>query len=206
MVMCQCDCGVTKPARVDYLESGRTKSCGCYNLRIKVKHGGKGQRLYNIWMGLKSRCNNKNNSSYKNYGGRGISVQWSSYQDFFKDMARQYNKHVILHGEENTSIDRIDVNGNYSKENCHWATRLEQSNNKRTIRPITINGETKLITEWFDTPGAVNPSTFYRRLERGFSEQDALMMTRDEAWKYSRSQLLTNIASVGEEVKTIKEE
>ena len=79
---------------------------------------------YYSWNSMKDRCNNKNNKQYKDYGGRGITYdkRWEDFREFYKDMGEK---------PKQTTLDRIDVNGNYCKENCRWATKLEQQHNMR---------------------------------------------------------------------------
>jgi hypothetical protein len=78
-----------------------------------------------------NRCNNKNNSAYKNYGAKGIKIEWKSFKDFTDDMYATY--------QDGLSIERIDNKGNYCKENCRWATSKEQVNNRSTT--IKYKGE-----------------------------------------------------------------
>lgn len=140
---CQCECGNEVIRRADSLKE--TSSCGCLQKEITIKNFTENRekrsknkavtmesrtRFYRIFDNMKSRCNNPNNSHYKNYGGRGISVEWNSYQEFKNDMYSSYLEHCELYGESNTSIDRIDNSSNYNKNNCRWTTRKVQDNNK----------------------------------------------------------------------------
>jgi len=119
-----------------------------------LKHGfakqGNKTRLYRIWENMKRRCNNPEHPSFKDYGGRGIKIcdQWDNFLEFYNDMNDSYEKHIEKYGIKETSIDRIDVNGNYEPSNCRWATGAEQANNTRMNRLIEYNGETHNITEW----------------------------------------------------------
>ena len=108
------------------------------------KHGLSGTKFYFTWKSIKQRCNSENPL----YGGRGIKNVWQNFQEFKENMFNTYLEHVAKYGEKNTSIDRIDVNGNYSKENCRWATQQEQANNKRSNIFITYKGKKATVTEW----------------------------------------------------------
>lgn len=162
-----------------------TKSCGCLAketlLKMNKTHGMRKTRLYKIWVGMKTRCLNKNHTWFKHYGGRGIKVcsKWLSFIGFMEDMNKSYIAHVKKHGENNTSLDRIDGNKNYSIENCKWATKLEQSNNARNNIFIEYKGKNQSIKAWAKEIG-VNYSTLYGRLfTHHLSLDEAMKKDRD---------------------------
>lgn len=143
---CQCDCGVIKGIVGYELLSGKTKSCGCLKreriINRSTTHGKRKTPEYDIWAAMRNRCNNPNDKSYPNYGGRGIKIceEWQKFENFIRDMGFRPGKEY--------SLDRIDVNGSYCKENCRWATNEQQYNNKRTTVTLTLDGETHNLTEW----------------------------------------------------------
>ena len=123
-------------------------------------------RFYEIWVGMKKRCDSEKSKAYKWYGARGITYQpsWASFESFRDDMYESYQRHVEKFGEKQTTIDRIDVNGNYTKENCRWATREEQDNNRRDSRYV---GDTGLTVAQFAKKHNINYQTLMGRLKRG---------------------------------------
>jgi hypothetical protein len=103
--------------------------------------------IYGSWYALRQRCNNPNNASYSSYGGRGITYpkKWETFKGFCEDMKEGYKKGF--------SIDRIDNNGSYSKENCRWVTRKIQNNNKRSNIVLTYKGKTLPLALWAEVIG-----------------------------------------------------
>lgn len=111
---------------------------------------------------MKARCYNEHCSAYKNYGGRGIKVcsEWLNDPAAFAEWANKSGYRPSL------TLERIDVNGDYSPENCRWATRKEQQANRRCNVLLTFNGETKMITEWAKILGVAFQTIKYH-LNRG---------------------------------------
>lgn len=146
--LCKCDCGNTKVVRGSHLTAGKIKSCGCLSAEMAREraftHKLSKTRLYHIYLGMKARCYNPKNETYRIYGGRGIKVcdEWKN------DFMTFYNWAINNGHREDLSIDRIDVNGNYEPTNCRWATPKEQSNNTRRCIYVTYKNETHTITEW----------------------------------------------------------
>jgi hypothetical protein len=169
--LCKCDCGSSVVVHGYSLKTGNTSSCGCLHDDIasasSSTHGMSKTREYEIWCGMRKRCHDPACKAFKNYGGRGIKVcdRWDrSFEAFYKDM-----------GEcpPDYSIERNDNNGGYDPDNCRWASRQEQGQNKRNIRWIEHDGQKLTLTQWAATAGRP-ASWLYKRLARGLSIADAL--------------------------------
>ena len=165
---CICDCGRTSVVVKGNLLSGGTVSCGC--LKKNIKHGhsriGKSSSVYRSWNAMKNRCDSVNNKGYANYGGRGISYckRWEDFSNFLEDMGEP---------EKGMTLDRINNDGDYTPENCRWATSKEQSQNRRSNVWITFNGKT-LIQSDMAREYNLHPRTLNIRLKRGWSLKEAL--------------------------------
>ena len=165
--LCQCSCGGTVIVPAYQLRRGNTKSCGCILREMTTKHGMFGTATYNTWCSMIQRCFNSSYHGFNDYGGRGITVceRWStSFENFVADMGVR---------PPETSIDRIDVNGNYEPENCRWASRSVQSINQRRNKTITYNGETMTCGQWSLRLGG-DRTIVTKRIQAGWSEEEAI--------------------------------
>ena len=164
--LCKCDCGNETFAEVTHLRNGHKKSCGCLHndlsrerlVKKNLTHGESNTRLYKIWSDIKKRCYRKTFWAYDRYGGRGITLckEWHDYLAF-RDWC-------VNNGyQDNLTIDRIDNDGNYEPNNCHWVDRKTQANNRNNTKLITYNGNTKTIAQWAETLG-INYRTLYNRI------------------------------------------
>ena len=127
MWACECDCGNSHISQGRHMRSGEARSCGCITKdgSRKKKHGLTGSITWKTWASMKQRCLNQNCHAYPNYGGRGISIaeKWLEFEGFVEDMGTR--------PVGDYSLDRINPNGNYEPGNCRWATRYEQTHNRR---------------------------------------------------------------------------
>lgn len=127
--MCMCDCGKPVEVNSNKLRTGHTRSCGCFRdettgTRVR-KHGQHRSPAYRTWDSMIQRCNNPGSTQYYKYGARGVTVceEWGNFINFYRDMGDRPEGHTI---------DRKDNDLGYFKENCRWATPVEQAQNKRT--------------------------------------------------------------------------
>lgn len=176
---CLCDCGNEKDVRGDNFSSKNpTKSCGCITKEIAIEkaskmgkenitHGMSRTRIYKSWDAMKSRCDNPNDKDFPNYGGRGISYDqaWSVFVNFYSDMREGY--------EDTLTLDRKDVNGNYSKDNCRWTSMEIQNNNKSSHPILECNGKKKKLMEWAEELG-LSPALIRSRLKQGWDDERIL--------------------------------
>lgn len=171
--LCKCDCGKFIEVRKDSLTRGLTHSCGCLigevAKQLYTKHNLYQSRLYKIYQGMKMRCYNPKNPRYNVYGARGIKV----CEEWLTDFLNFYNWALKNGYNDNLSIDRINVNGNYEPTNCRWATDKEQAINTRRNHIIEYKGQQKTISEW---AGIYNlaPSVLGARIRLNWDIEKAL--------------------------------
>ena len=159
-----CTCGLVVEKNKADVTRNKVRSCNVCN-----GHGMSGSRIYRIWQAIKTRTTNPNYTEYHYYGGKGVRLcrRWHSFYNFYADMGKSYNKHVAEYGEKDTTIDRIDPNGNYEPSNCRWATNTEQSYNRSvTIRARQTGKQWSTIRALAEELGAPY-STIYDRYRRG---------------------------------------
>lgn len=144
--ICRCDCGNTKIVFASNLKSGHTKSCGCLNLELIktrfITHGMRNTKTYKSYRNMLVRCLNPNHDNYKLYGGRGVKVcdNWlGSFENFYQDMGER---------PIGMTLDRIDPDGDYCKENCRWATQQKQCVNRRHNFKVFFDGREQTLPEW----------------------------------------------------------
>lgn len=131
----ECDCGNNSIKRLADVRHGKIKSCGCLHqetlIKRNTKHGKTGTRTYGIWKDMRRRCLSPTRPRFKDYGARGIKIcqRWlDSYDNFLEDMGE---------APQNYTLERIDNDGDYSPNNCKWATYLEQCHNQRARKTNT---------------------------------------------------------------------
>lgn len=176
----ECFCGNTFTTRILGLKNGKVRSCGCVRKekgrRRFTTHNLSETIEYTSWEGIKSRCMNPHNKFYKNYGGRGIQVceEWLKFENFYRDMGNKPDKSY--------SIDRIDVNKDYYKENCTWSNRYTQDRNRTNSVYIEYKGELKNLCDLAKEVDMYQ-QTLRARLKRGLSVEEAIQKT----FKYVKS-------------------
>lgn len=145
--LCVCDCGNQKIVASASLKKG-TQSCGCIQRerakQTHTKHGKRETRLYRIWQGIVTRCTNSNHHTFKNYGGRGITV----CDEWLKDFQVFYTWAMANGYTDELSIDRVDNDRGYYPDNCKWVGTVSQNNNKRSNHYISYNEKTLTLAQW----------------------------------------------------------
>lgn len=169
---CRCDCGTERVVSGPDMKRGGTTGCGCTRVLSNARHGhsttSETSPEYRTWGRMIQRCTNPRHESYPNYGARGITVcdAWLDYRRFFADMGQKPSpKH---------SLERVNNELGYSKENCIWSTHQSQINNRRTTVFIEMNGERILLTEACRRAGVKYGTAIGRKL-KGLPESEWLL-------------------------------
>lgn len=172
--LCDCDCGNTVIVQYSHLISGNTKSCGCLQKELTskrfAKHNNSTHPLYGVWTMMKQRCYNHNNKSYKNYGARGIKVcdEWKN------DFITFYNWAIENGYKDGLTIDRLNVNEDYSPNNCAWVTQKIQQNNRRNNIVINYGGFSGTLSQWSVRTGISYATLRKRIVDLGWDYYEAL--------------------------------
>lgn len=171
---CLCDCGNTVVVYSSNLrkKTRPTRSCGCLKIELagvqRKTHGLTQSRMHTIWMNMKARCYNPKNTSYNDYGGKGVVVcdSWLVFENFYSDVKNGYKDHLTL--------DRYpNKDGNYSPDNFRWATQIQQQRNRRNNRLLNINGRHATAMEWSEISGTPY-TTIKNRVFRKWSDIDCV--------------------------------
>lgn len=169
----RCVCGIEKLVTKSGLLAGSTQSCGCYRRELKaaecLTHGMAYSAEYSTWGTMLARCRNPNDQAYSYYGARGIKVcdDWLQFKNFYRDMGKKPIGHTL---------DRKNTDEDYSKDNCRWATIVEQNSNKRNSVRYEFNGKLFRVKELADLAG-ISAKTMNTRLARdGFSTSEAVLL------------------------------
>lgn len=200
MVECRCDCGTQKTFNLSEVISNHSRSCGCYRRdRTKEalrKHGKSNDSIYKVWAGAKRRCTNENDSGYKNYGGRGITMcaEWIDNSSAFMQWA-------LSNGyRQGLDIDRIDNNGDYSPENCRFVSRTENMRNNRRNRIIEYNGLSLPVSEMCERLN-LKYSVVNKRLWRGWDVIKSIETPPNSRWLNHIPKSVKQIPDPGEQIK-----
>lgn len=166
---CACDCGAVSKVAAAKLRDGATKSCGCLRTETHTTHGMSKSPEFAVWYAMKERCSNQLNNRWATHGARGIRVcdRWvNSFENFYSDMGPR--------PESNLSLERVDNDGDYTPENCVWATDREQAENRRTTIRIEIDGRSQSLKAWCRELSVPYLRTWKRIYRSGWTLERAL--------------------------------
>lgn len=180
--VCVCDCGNERTIRSNSLRTNNTTSCGCLqkekHVELVTRHGFSKERLYRTWTDIKSRCFNPNTGYYSEYGGRGITmcVEWREDFVVFREWALNNGY------EDDLTIERLDVDGDYTPRNCTWIPMSAQGFNRRATRFVTFQ-DLKMTANEFSKAFQINHRAVVRGVDRGW-DADRIIVHAD--WRLDR--------------------
>ena len=208
MWKCKCECGNYRDMSTRNFNRGINPSCGICDKILGVTSTDNKSGFLSRYKHMIDRCFNPKNRYYKNYGERGITVcsRWLGNEGFIhfkEDMYESYQKHFEEHNGD-TTLDRIDVNSNYCKENCRWLTNKEQQSNRTNNHIVNYRGKTQPLCKHIEDVG-INSSTVRNRLYLGWSVDDALSIKPKSVqhWVYNDISLRQYCIENGLNYKTI---
>lgn len=181
----KCSCGNIKTLNIYCVLSGAVRSCKCLHLDMVIKHGHargckKASPTYSSWVACIERCRNPNVRCYSRYGGRGIKVcdRWTnSFENFLEDMGHRPFGHTL---------DRINNDGPYCKENCKWSTPKEQGNNRENSPIITWGDVTLNLMQWSEKTGLSKSLIYARFFRQNWSAEKALTTPKMEIYAHPK--------------------
>ncbi len=190
LVRCRCDCGVERVMRKMNLtrKVKASRSCGCLGRelsRARIKHGKVNTQVYHTYQSMMQRCGNPKHAAWHRYGGRGITVcdRWRDESGFVRFLSDMGEPPSELH-----TLERRNNDKGYGPQNCYWATRLEQANNRASCHELTLNGKTQNVSQWCRELG-LNRNTVFKRLRSGWATAEALspvVVLEDRACGYCK--------------------
>ena len=156
-ILCRCKCGEIRAVIFDNLKRGGSTQC---HRCAKTRHKKRKSKAYSVWADMLYRCTNKNSRMYKHYGERGITVceRWRDFANFYEDMGDP---------SPGLSIERVDNNAGYSPDNCIWADRKTQKNNRRITVKIPVLGQYVPLSVISEATGIPNKILYSRVKRRG---------------------------------------
>lgn len=172
---CLCKCGKLKLILASRLHEGTAKSCGCrkaaggWQKTNRLIHGRCYSAEYSVWRGMKRRCQNPDSQQYEIYGARGITVceKWQEFEGFFEDMGeRPSSTHTL---------ERKDNSLGYTAENCRWATRKDQQNNRRCNYIVEAFGQVAPLADFFKTSKGKEYKNASYRIQAGWEPERAII-------------------------------
>jgi hypothetical protein len=166
-----CGKSFNKPRKPKQIYCSRS----CRTRAIKISHGFARTPFYAIWMRINAVCSKTRDRRFILYGGRGIKCLWKTFNEFKNDMYSSYEKSIKINGKLNTTIERINNDGHYCKENCRWATRKEQAQNRRNKTQVTFQGKTLTVQEWADKAGISRFNLWQRLFKYHWDIKRAIM-------------------------------
>ena len=192
--LCRCDCGTLREVRKADLVHNKSKSCGCLRgdigKRLWTTHGLSHKHpLYNMWKNMRRRCYSPVVKSYVNYGARGIKMSddWKNFANFVRDMEQDWIEAKKIYNQ--VTIERIDNDGDYCKENCKWIDKKEQSLNQRSNIKVNIDSKQVCLAEANRLHNNLEYGTLLSRIRRGWELNKAILTPLTKAKKNNQTEV-----------------